>query len=127
MGYERASDFLEDLENLEIISKLKKGTKLARTINADKARAFLEEHGYTNDDTETAISQKPDIDDMPIDTMLDQNIESTADMKEVSEQQQNDPASGPLNAEVASKLKSRTIKIQSDRQKFRKSQKGTTH
>lgn len=127
MGYERANDFLEDLENLEIISKLKKGTKLARTINADKARAFLEEHGYTNDDTKTAISQKPDIDDMPIDIMLDQNINTTADMKEVSEQQQNDSASGPLNAEVAPKLKSKTFRIHSDRQKFRKNQKGTTH
>lgn len=127
MGYDRANKFLKELENLKIIDKLKAGTKLARTVNPDKARAFLKEYGYTNDDTKTAISQKPDIDDMPIDTMLDQNIEATADMKEVSEQQQNDSASGSLNAEVTQKLKLNTLKIHSDRQKFRKAQKGTTH
>jgi len=45
MGYDRANRFLQLLEDAEIISELKQGTKLPRLVHMDKAIEFLRNHG----------------------------------------------------------------------------------
>lgn len=122
MGYDRANKFLKALEDLEIVTKQKKGTKLPREVISDKAIEFLKTHSCINDDTDNVLSQRENAADL----QPDQDMEFTADIniKEVPKQQQNNTISVPSNAEVAQNLP--TFNIQSDRLKFRKSKRGPT-
>lgn len=78
MGYDRANRFLLRLEEAEIISKQKKGTKLPRSVNLDKLREFLDEYGDTDHIIEAIPEQNLDAFDMQVhkEPVQEQNIES---------------------------------------------------
>lgn len=68
MGYDRAKIFLKALENFGIIPEQRKGTKLPRTVYQDKAKEFLEAHGYNDDGSKKALNHAPGVDEIEVDT-----------------------------------------------------------
>ena len=84
MGYERANRFLMRLEDAGLISAQKRGSKLARMVNQEEVRRFLNSH---RDIDENVLDQAIDIAELQEDKEFarEQNIEQIVDNLDVPE------------------------------------------
>ena len=118
MGYDRANRFLRLLEEAEIVSEQRKGTKLPRIVNLDKAEIFLKEYGCLDDNGEGNLSQLSDVVDA--ERISEENIDTedeSADIQEVKDDNLVD-ASLQLEHRNKTKIDINAVKLHSIRQKL---------
>lgn len=65
-GYDKANIFLKDLEDANLITKQRKGTKLSRIVNPKKIEdipaniiKLLNKYGYSDDEIVNTLNKKP--------------------------------------------------------------------
>lgn len=83
MGYDRANMFLGRLEEVGIVSKQRKGTKLGRRVNLDKVKDFLRGYDCVSDETKEDLPQLPVESDAG--SMLEENMDATVESVDIQE------------------------------------------
>lgn len=89
MGYDRAEHFLGCLEAEEIVPPKQGRSKLARPINPDAAKGFLQRYGHDYFDTSATPDQGSDVSDTQDDTEIVSGIartEETVKSQDIQEQ-----------------------------------------
>ena len=91
MGYDRANGFLRLLEGAEIVSAQRKGTKLGRTVDLEKAEDFLRGHGCLDDNEEGDLPQIQNGADAEPEPIPEENSITTVGPVDVQEAKDDNP------------------------------------
>ena len=120
MGYDRANRFLRLLEGAEIVSAQRKGTKLPRIVNLDKAEEFLKGYNLACNNAEEDLPHLPvEVDAEPI---PEDNMDTTVESVDNQERKDDTPVDRMSQSEWEGKLKLNpdVMKHFSDCRKYRK-------
>ena len=120
MGYVRANRFIRLLEEAEIISKQRKGAKLPRVVNLDKAEVFLRGHGCLGTNEEDDSPQIQDGADAEPEPIPEENMDTTVEPVEIQEAKDDNLVDITPQPERKKKIKLNMDALKSDCRKFRK-------
>lgn len=124
MGYNRANVFLRFLEKAEIVSAQRKGTKLGRTVDLDKAEYFLKQYGCLDSNEEDDLSQVSNVVDE--EGTSEENIDTVGESADIQEAKEGNPVDASLQLEQGDKTNidvsamKNAVKSHSYRDKFKK-------
>ena len=122
MGYTVANRYMKPLEDLGIISKLRPGTKLARTVDLDKATEYLQSITQ-NHEVQNQLSPESSV---PSDTEkeLTSTEDNVGETRTVQEQQKESNSDGKISStelnRIAKNLSEHIKKHGSNRTKRKK-------
>lgn len=122
MGYDRANGFLRLLEGAEIVSAQRKGTKLGRTVDLEKAEDFLRAHGCLDDSEEGDLPQIQNGTDAEPEPIPEENSITTVGPVDIQEAKDDNPVDIIPRSEWIKRIKkdSNSVKTYSKRHKRRK-------
>ena len=122
MGYDRANGFLRLLEGAEIVSAQRKGTKLGRTVDLEKAEDFLRGHGCLDDNEEGDLPQIQNGADAEPEPIPEENSITTVGPVDVQEAKDDNPVDITPLSEWIKRIKKdgNSVKTYSKHHKCRK-------
>lgn len=128
MGYDRANGFLQLLEGTKIVSAQRKGTKLGRIVNLEKAEDFFRGHGCLDDNEKGDLSQILDVVDE--EGISEEYIDTVGESADIQEAKERKPVDVSLQLEQGDKIYknisavNKAVKSHSYRDQFKK---GSAH